>query len=440
MNCEVCWDECGISRCTHCSFRMCNTCYDDFITSQPKELAPICPICKRPMHILEKVALEMTGKEAYNKLQQMHELYRKPYQLMEDKYDKDERKNFRMLSAMQTFIHLRLSLSEIDDEDPAVTKYARNLMTMIENDMVTRDIVNSPMFPEIKDDTLMVILDAIDKKLEGVDIKHLKYKDGDFIDYAARNWVHEHKKKVSHYPDILFNCICGGLVMLPDYKCNECGKCFCSNCWQEKHEGKCNDEWKKLNEGAKPCPVCGTLYKHNGGCDKMYCTKCKTQYYFDSGEIIIGRMVDLKPTDELGKTMFGLKAQVCSLEDIDPDEMDDIMYEVVLEKFPFAKHIILDYPNLIEETRKYLARAYIKNEDAMILGQIIEALHFLKRLYHRAMEFVAFAYFQEVTEDVATRYVKFIMSEFVKSVENMKHLPKPVSAIVVILIFYTELC
>lgn len=424
MNCEVCGDIGSCISCVHCQFKFCKSCFKFYISTQPKELSLKCPNCKRPMHIIKRKPLEMIGLETINKLKGMEDDYRKPFDEIIKQYSAEDIKRFQSLNKLSKVIDCRLMTDTNDVESHYHERIIKNLIKFIKLDLPVdiKYYIQTEVFITTPDELLYDLIDVIDEKLKDINVKYLKYKREKFEEFAVDNYCHKHNStKVSSYPLIVCNCKCGGLVLKPDYKCNICGSIHCHECFQEDHEGECDNVFIEFNKDAKPCPICGRLYKHDGGCDHMLCTNCRTQYKFSNGEIIIGRMVDLKPTDQLGKTMFDLKAQECSLTDVDPDEMKYIMIEAVEEKHPLFKYLYFNGEKSLQAIRKILLELYIAKADPLAIGIIVELLHITKRLYHRIEELLSFLYFQDVKRSTADHYMAFILNEkyeFCKSIEK----------------------
>lgn len=414
MSCEVCREESEYVNCSHCQFKFCKSCFQFYISTQPKELSLKCPNCKRPSHIIKHTPLEMVGTEAINKLKDMEEEFKKPYDALTKKYSAEDMERFHSLLKLSKAIYVRLLVGPDDYVSISHERIIKKLIKFIELDLPvdTKHFTATEMFATTPGNLLVDLFKVIDGKLVDVDLEHLKYKRKEFAIHAVDNWCHKHNSnKVSSYPLIVCNCRCGGLVLKPDFKCNKCGCIHCSKCFQELHEGACDSVFIDFNKDAKPCPICGRLYKHDGGCDHMFCCGCRTQYKFSNGEIIIGRMVDLKPTDQLGKRMFDFKSQECSLNDIDPDEMKFIMLKTVDDKYPLFKYLYFDGEKALSIIRELLVDLYIANKDAISVGAAVELLHITKRLYHRIEELLSFLYFQDVNEKVADHYMAFIQME-----------------------------
>lgn len=424
MSCEVCGDSEEYISCIHCQFKFCKPCFKFYVSTQPKELSLKCPNCKRPMHVIKRKPLEMVGLETINKLKDLEDDYRKPYNEILKRYSIEDIKRFRSLHKLSRAIDGRLMMKTNDIESHYHERIFKNLIKFIQLDLPIdiKYYLQTDAFITTPDNLLYELIYIIDEKLKGINIEYLKYKREEFEDYAVDNYCHKHNSdKVSSYPLIVCNCKCGGLVLKPDYKCNKCGIIHCNKCFQEAHDGDCDEIFVEFNKDAKPCPICGRLYKHDGGCDHMLCSACRTQYKFSNGEIIIGRMIDLKPTDQLGKTMFDLKAQECSLSDVDPDEMKYIMIDAVEKKHPLFKYLYFNGENSLHAIREILLKLYISEADPLAIGVIIELLHITKRLYHRIEELLSFLYFQDVEPSIADHYMAFILNEkyeFCKSIEK----------------------
>ena len=89
----------------------------------------------------------------------------------------------------------------------------------------------------------------------------------------------------------------------------ECSKCSALTCFKHRvpwHEGKtCAEfefpdpglkgkrlvEWKKdersrkkIKKDTKPCPKCKVPIEKDGGCDHMYCTRCKENWCWSTAK------------------------------------------------------------------------------------------------------------------------------------------------------------
>lgn len=115
-------------------------------------------------------------------------------------------------------------------------------------------------------------------------------KDGmtdDQISFILENMGYKRKK----YRHVNHNCPrCN--IPIQNYTCEECMILICSECIHEKtinHE--CNQEvletYKYIYTNCTACPKCFTLIeKETGGCDQMFCVKCKTTFSWATRKII----------------------------------------------------------------------------------------------------------------------------------------------------------
>ena len=81
---------------------------------------------------------------------------------------------------------------------------------------------------------------------------------------------------------------CRGAMV--DGQCNKCGAKKCSTCGEAEHLGtECDPllvtNHQTIAEETKPCPKCKTPIYKDGGCEHVKCTRCKTDFWFNTLEI-----------------------------------------------------------------------------------------------------------------------------------------------------------
>lgn len=84
-------------------------------------------------------------------------------------------------------------------------------------------------------------------------------------------------------------CSCGGPII--EGTCTLCGELYCSKCMHKKtHDHTCNKDdletIKTLNKTTVRCPKCTTRIQKSYGCDHMFCTQCRCNFDWVSGQVI----------------------------------------------------------------------------------------------------------------------------------------------------------
>lgn len=75
------------------------------------------------------------------------------------------------------------------------------------------------------------------------------------------------------------------------WKCMMCGKKTCKDCHEpDEEEHVCNpntvESAKYIIDSTRACPKCGARIQRTYGCNHMFCTGCKTNFNYATGEIV----------------------------------------------------------------------------------------------------------------------------------------------------------
>lgn len=98
---------------------------------------------------------------------------------------------------------------------------------------------------------------------------------------------------------------CQGILI--NGTCDQCQIRICRFCGEIEHLGRdCNPEiqsnYQRIQREAKPCLKCQVLISKNGGCDHMFCTKCKTHFWWSSQQLLIEHPVPpMIPTQHIAR-------------------------------------------------------------------------------------------------------------------------------------------
>ena len=78
---------------------------------------------------------------------------------------------------------------------------------------------------------------------------------------------------------------CRGLLV--NGECNTCHIRICRLCGEIEHSGECNSNirsnYEYIIQSSKPCPTCHVMINKDGGCDHMFCKRCKTHFSWSKG-------------------------------------------------------------------------------------------------------------------------------------------------------------
>jgi hypothetical protein len=154
-------------------------------------------------------------------------------------------------------------------------------------------------------DTTRIVLDEEQRLLE-IDtmIKWFRkdgMSDGDiFQTLSDMGYMKEDKKKSK--PGFIYMCPkCSDVLDQDNYTCSGCNIEMCEICTDQKESGHVCDErvlatLSRIQATCEPCPKCHiVIEKESGGCDQMFCTKCKTTFSWATRRIITNGEVHHNP-------------------------------------------------------------------------------------------------------------------------------------------------
>lgn len=148
-------------------------------------------------------------------------------------------------------------------------------------------------------------------QLEEIICKHEKYSRNILINLdpergheSAKSILERYhnnhlNKKLGQYTPTkyLFKCSnedCHGMIDA-SFICNLCKTEYCFECFAKvtnKATHVCKPEdissFHNILESTKPCPKCASRIYKAEGCDQMFCTNCKTGFYWNTGKLILG--------------------------------------------------------------------------------------------------------------------------------------------------------
>ena len=140
---------------------------------------------------------------------------------------------------------------------------------------------------EDRNEFIRLSLENHERKLEELDLRTQVWKLELSTKPASKTSKKEEEKPV------IIQCpssTCNGYLV--NWKCSVCETYVCHRCRvvrnEEKHE--CKDEdletVRFIKSDTKPCPNCHTAISKDGGCNVMWCTDCKTGFYWTTLKII----------------------------------------------------------------------------------------------------------------------------------------------------------
>jgi len=111
----------------------------------------------------------------------------------------------------------------------------------------------------------------------------------------GRKYRYGYDSQTQERRQFIMKCLddnCRGFLST-QYKCGQCSKSFCNDCYQPKLENHvCNEDDRKtvelLNTDTRKCPKCQIIISKIEGCNQMWCTNCNTAFDWHSGRIING--------------------------------------------------------------------------------------------------------------------------------------------------------
>ena len=155
------------------------------------------------------------------------------------------------------------------------------------------DVSNLVLNTLLKEYNIISFIDNISHKLDLIKRIRVQSKVTRNIKLKINNLGSNIKKyNVNFY---CFNKSCNGMLD-PDFKCLDCKKHFCMQCFQIKSENHVckKKDLQTVNEiykNAKQCPGCNNFISKISGCDEMFCTRCKTAFSWSKGIILIKEQI-----------------------------------------------------------------------------------------------------------------------------------------------------
>ena len=114
----------------------------------------------------------------------------------------------------------------------------------------------------------------------------------DTLEFDGETNMSDDLYKLNMFPCPISKCI--GYVL--NAVCNICNKPFCNLCREEKkNEHKCDADTVKsileIKTYCRSCPKCYVKIYKIDGCDRMFCTECKTTFSWATSRIIINQVI-----------------------------------------------------------------------------------------------------------------------------------------------------
>jgi hypothetical protein len=151
------------------------------------------------------------------------------------------------------------------------------------------------------------------------------------------------------------------------YKCGQCSKNYCKDCYAQKVEGHvCNEDDVKtvelLHTNTKRCPKCAISIFKVDGCNQMWCTECKTAFSWDNCRIINGVVHN--------PHYFEWQRQVNQERNIDFDDPNVCPNDQItpsIRRFRFLnfadQRVVTDLIQVITHVREVTIPSLTENED-----------------------------------------------------------------------------
>ena len=294
MNCQICISpkpKKTIS-CVKCQETCCFECIKKYISGLNDD--PKCMFCKETLSKYDLVKMDLPKSYFSNDFKTIRQ---------DVLFNRDmiyHQSSFRLVP---TFKSLMKEKQLNKDNKQLVSKYFVNLSFEKLNDV-----------KKIEKKKLQLTEQLLRLKYKHEDFSHIEKElhllknDKDYIQYKYITKLDYNVTRVSNdlltkekqldfninNENLVFSLFCQDNScngVLDKNKCILCFKLYCSTCntpLLENHSCKKDDilTYNMIKSQTKPCPKCLIPIYKLQGCNEMFCTRCHTRFYWDSGQIV----------------------------------------------------------------------------------------------------------------------------------------------------------